>query len=185
MSDATQLLHDLEGGQPAASEKLFPRVYDELRKLARDRLAKESPGQTLQATALVHEVYLRLSGEARHKPWAGRRQFFAVAAEAMRRILVENARRKNSLKRGGDHCRQTRDMEQIRTRRPDSEIIALHDALDALTEHDPLKAELVKLRYFVGLGVDEVADVLGISRSSVDRQWAYARAWLHRQISSS
>jgi len=182
MTDVTQILSQIESGDPSAAEQLLPLVYEELRKLAAAKLAHEKPGQTLQATALVHEAYVRLAGEYRQEPWRGRRQFFAAAAEAMRRILVENARRKRSLKCGGDLERQDVDLQQLESRRAPEEILALHDALDALSEKDSTKAELVKLRYFVGLTIPEAAEILGISASSVDRHWAYARAWLHQQM---
>ncbi len=183
MTDVTQILTQIEQGDPAAAERLLPLVYHELRKLAAAKLAHEKPGHTLQATALVHEAYIRLAGENRPQPWSGRRQFFAAAAEAMRRILVENARRKKSAKAGGDLERQVFDLQRLEARRAPEEILALHEALDLLSERDPTKAELVKLRYFVGLSIAEAAEILGISASSVDRDWAYARAWLHLQIS--
>ncbi len=183
MTDVTQILTQIEQGDPAAAERLLPLVYDELRKLAAAKLAHEKPGHTLQATALVHEAYVRLAGENRQQPWSGRRQFFAAAAEAMRRILVENARRKKSAKSGGDLERQEFDLQRLEARRAPEEILALHEALELLSQKDPTKAELVKLRYFVGLSIPEAAEILGISASSVDRHWAYARAWLHQQIS--
>jgi RNA polymerase sigma factor (TIGR02999 family) len=182
MADVTQILHQIETGDPSASARLLPLIYDELRNLATAKMASERSDHTLQATALVHEAYLRLAGENREKPWQGRRQFFAAAAEAMRRILVESARRKQSLKRGGMVEQENVDVEQIEANRPVEEVIAIHEALDALAKKDPLKADLVKLRYFVGLSVSEAAEILGISASSVDRQWAYARAWLHQQV---
>jgi RNA polymerase sigma factor (TIGR02999 family) len=179
--DVTRILSRIEQGDGHATEELLPLVYDELRKLAAAKMAQEKPGQTLQATALVHEAYLRLAGENRQEAWRGRRQFFAAASEAMRRILVESARRKRSLKRGGGE-RLNVAMELIEARRPPEEILALHDALDGLAQQDPLKAELVKLRYVVGMTIPEAAQVLGISASSIDRHWSYARAWLHQQI---
>ena len=182
MTDVTKILSQIEQGDPTATEQLLPLVYDELQKMASAKLAQEMPGQTLQGTALVHEAYLRLAGENRQQPWRGRRQFFAAASEAMRRILVENARHKKSIMRGGGGERQDLEMEQIEANRPPEEILALHDALDDLAERDPLKAELVKLRYFVGMTIPEAAEVLGISTSSIDRHWSYARAWLHQQI---
>ena len=181
MSDVTRILSQINDGDPSAAEQLLPLVYDELRKLAGGKMAQEKPGQTLQATAVVHEAYLRLSGENRQEPWRGRRQFFAAASEAMRRILVENARRKASLKRDGGE-RLDVEIELLAANRPPEEILALHAALDGLAQKDPLKAELVKLRYFVGMTIPEAAEVLGISASSVDRHWSYARAWLHQQI---
>ena len=182
MADITRILSRIEQGDRSAAGELLPLVYDELRKVAAARLHCEKPGQTLQATALVHEAYLRLAGESREEPWRGRRQFFAAAAEAMRRILVENARRKKSLKRGGDLQRHPLEAVEIEAKRPPEEVLALHDALDRLAEQDSTKAELVKLRYFVGMTIPEAADVLGISPSNVDRQWAYARAWLHQEM---
>ena len=160
-------------------------MYDELRKLAAAKLAHEKPGQTLQATALVHEAYMRLAGENRQEPWRCRRQFFAAAAEAMRRILVDNARHKKSLKKGAGVDHQSIEPDQIEANRPPDEVLALHDALDALAEVDPERAELVKLRYFVGLTIPEAADVLGISPRSLDRKWSYARAWLHQRMAKA
>ena len=182
MKNVTQILGQIESGDSSAAEQLLPLVYDELRKLAAAKLAHENPGQTLQATALVHEAYVRLAGENREEPWCGRRQFFAAAAEAMRRILVDNARRKTSRKCGGDFERQEYDLQRLESPRPPEEILALHEALDLLSEKDRMKAELVKLRYFVGMTIPEAADILGISASSIDRHWAYARAWLHQQM---
>jgi RNA polymerase sigma factor (TIGR02999 family) len=182
MPDVTRILSRIEAGDPTAAEQLLPLVYDELRKLAAVKLAHEKPGHTLQATALVHEAYVRLAGENRQEPWCGRRQFFAAASEAMRRILVENARRKKTHKHGGDLDRLDIDLQRIESRRAPEEILALHEALGALGEYDSTKAELVKLRYFVGLTIPEAAEILGISASSVDRQWAYARAWLHQHM---
>ena len=185
MDEITHILNRLDHGDAAAAQELLPVVYDELRRVAAVKLAAEKPGQTLQPTALVHEAYLRLAGENRKEPWRGRRQFFAAAAEAMRRILVENARRKKSQKRGGGVKRDDIEVDQIEAGRPPEEILALHDALDLLAEKDATKAELVKLRYFVGMTIPEAAEVLEISPSSIDRQWAYARAWLHQQIAQS
>jgi RNA polymerase sigma factor (TIGR02999 family) len=153
-------------------------VYNELRRLAAQRLAQEKPGQTLQATALVHEAYLRLIGADPEQPWNSRGHFFAAAAEAMRRILVEQARRKGRLKRGGDQERVSLDDAEIAFEGPADDMIALDDALVRLAQKHPEKAELVKLRYFAGLTVNEAAEVLGISTSTVDRHWTYARAWL-------
>lgn len=182
MTDVTNILNEIDAGNSGASKQLLPLVYDELRKLAAQKMAQEKPGHTLQATALVHEAYLRLAGENRQEAWSSRRQFFAAAAEAMRRILVEDARRKLTLKQGGDVQRQHVELSQIESRRPPEEVVALSDALELLAETDSQKADLVKLRYFVGLTVAEAAEVLGISPSSVDRQWSYTRAWLHQQI---
>lgn len=158
-------------------DELLPLLYDELHQLAAARLANEKPGVTLQATALVHEVYLRLVGD---QPFQNRSHFFAAAAEAMRRILVEQARRRQALKRGGDVQREDLALERLAAPEPDDELLALHSALDRLAEVHPDKAELVKLRYFAGLTAEEAAHSLGISPSTADRHWVYARAWLKR-----
>jgi RNA polymerase sigma factor (TIGR02999 family) len=181
MSDATQILQRIESGDPSAAEDLLPLVYDELRKLAAARLADEKPGQTLQATALVHEAYLRLvdSREARH--WNSRRHFFAAAAQAMRRILVDRARERLSLKRGGGRVQQAPSNDLAETA-PPAEVVAVHDALDALAEEDPLSADLVKLRYFAGFSIEESADALQVSRATAYRLWTYARAWLRAAL---
>ncbi len=183
MNEVTRILSAVEQGDPHAAEQLLPLVYDELRRLAAQKLAQEKPGQTLQATALVHEAYLRLvaSGDAstpREQQWDSRGHFFAAAAEAMRRILVENARRKASLKRGGEPVRHALDEIDVSLQRPPEELLAVHDALDKLAETDPRAAELVKLRYFAGFTLDEAAEALGISPRTADSVWAYARAWL-------
>ena len=162
-----------------AAAELLPLVYSELRKLAAARLATEKPGQTLDATALVHEAYLRLVGD---QAFDGRGHFFAAAAEAMWRILVEQARRRKSLKRGGGANRDEVEPDQIASPTPDDELLALSDALTDFAAHHPDKAELVKLRYFAGLTADEAAVVLGLSPSTADRHWAYARAWLKRAM---
>jgi RNA polymerase sigma factor (TIGR02999 family) len=179
MSDLTHILSSIDQGDPHAAAQLLPLVYDELRKLAAQRLARERPGQTLQATALVHEAYARLVGADRDQHWSGRGHFFAAAAEAMRRILVESARRKGSRKHGGG-CRQV-DLDEALSCDPGpaDEILSLSEALDRLAAEDPRKAELVKLRYFTGLSVQEAAEVLGVSRATADRWWAYAKAWLY------
>jgi RNA polymerase sigma factor (TIGR02999 family) len=190
MSEVTRVLSAIEAGDPRAAEQLLPLVYDELRRLAGRRLARESPGQTLQATALVHEAYLRLvaSGDAsapRDQPWNSRGHFFAAAAEAMRRILVERARHKRSLKAGGDRRRlDLADIEPAVTE-PGIDLLALNDVLAKLEEHDKRKAELVKLRYFAGLTAEEAAQALGISPSTANSDWAYARCWLRREMDAS
>lgn len=165
-----------------AAEQLLPLVYDELRKLAAQKMAQEKPGQTLQATALVHEVYIRLVDVGAIRHWNGRGHFFAAAAEAMRRILVEHARRKRATKRDGN-CQQTAISELVQLER-DVDIVALDDALSDLAERHPSKARLVRLRYFAGCTLDEAAEVLGVSRATSQRHWAYARAWLYRQLSN-
>jgi RNA polymerase sigma factor (TIGR02999 family) len=179
MTPVTQLLEAARDGEPHAVAELLPLVYGELRKLAAVKLANEKAGQTLDATALVHEAYLRLVGD---QQFDGRGHFFAAAAEAMRRILVEQARRRTSLKRGGGAERESVEPDQIACQSPDDELLALSDALDAFAALHPEKAELVKLRYFAGLTADEAAAVLGVSPSAADRQWAYARAWLKRAM---
>jgi RNA polymerase sigma factor (sigma-70 family) len=215
MSDVTRILSQIDSGDPAAAEQLLPLVYDELRKLAAARLAHEKPGQTLQATALVHEAYLRLvgggdgkqerapsdegesgrggEGENSHLPLShstplppsppsfnSRGHFFAAAATAMRNILVDSARRRQAQKRGGQARQEP--LDNVAAPEPDEELLALHEALARLADEDPVKARLVELRYFVGLTGDEAADVLGISPSTADRHWAYARAWLQTQV---
>jgi RNA polymerase sigma factor (TIGR02999 family) len=182
MADVTQLLNDVEQGDPHAAGRLLPLVYDELRRLAAQRLAQEKPGQTLQATALVHEAYLRLVGKGDDQPWNGRGHFFAAAAEAMRRILVENARRKKSLKRGGDLARQDFEDEPLIGPEPREDLLALDQALTKLAAVSRPAADVVQLRYFAGLTVPETADALGISARSAGRLWAYARAWLRREV---
>jgi RNA polymerase sigma factor (TIGR02999 family) len=178
MSDATNILEAIERGEPQAAQQLLPLVYDELRKLAAARLASEKPGQSLQATALVHEAYLRLVGGADTARWENRAHFFAAAAEAMRRILVEAARRRQSLKRGGDRDRrQLDDIVAPSSQSPD-EVLAVHEALDRLASIEPRAAELVKLRYFAGFTNKEAAEILGIAPRTADNLWAYARAWL-------
>jgi RNA polymerase sigma factor (TIGR02999 family) len=188
MSDVTRILSAIDAGDPHAADQLLPLVYEELRKLAAQKLAHEKPGQTLDATALVHEAYLRLlpSG-GRESPeeqphWDSRGHFFAAAAEAMRRILVENARRKQSRKHGGGRARAALDEAYLAAPEPREDLIALDDALNLLAAKDPVKADLVKLRYFAGLTLQEAAQVLGISHNTADRYWAYARAWLHQAI---
>ncbi len=187
MLNVTQILSAMEQGDSRASEKLLPLVYDELRKLAAQRLAQEKPGQTLQATALVHEAYLRLVGAENKQQWEGRGHFFAAAAEAMRRILVEQARKKARLKRGGNRQRIDQNDSELAMAGPDStetDILVLDEALTKLAEQHPEKARLVQLRYFAGLTVDQAAEVMGVSPATADRHWAYARVWLLREMSA-
>lgn len=182
MSGLTQILSAMEQGDPDAAQLLLPVVYDELRKLAAQRLAQENPGQTLQATALVHEAYLRLVDANDQPSWNGRGHFFAAAAEAMRRILIENARHKRSLKRGGGRQRLALDDLQPAAREPEDDLLDLDEALNKFAAKDPVKAELVKLRYFGGCTGEQAARVLGVSPATGERWWAYARAWLHDEI---
>jgi RNA polymerase sigma factor (TIGR02999 family) len=182
MSDVTHILSAIEQGDRHAAEQLLPLVYDELRKLAAQKLAQEKPGQTLEATALVHEVYVRLVDVDKVQRWDSRGHFFAAAAEAMRRILIESARRKRSPKYGGNLVR--RDLDEVQLAAPElgEDLLALDDALNRLAEKDPVKAELVKLRHFAGLTVEQAAQALDISPTTANRYWAYARAWLHQEI---
>jgi RNA polymerase sigma factor (TIGR02999 family) len=182
MSEFTQLLNAIEAGHPQAAEQLLPLVYDELRRLAAQKLAHEKPGQTLDATALVHEAYMRLVGAEEQPHFDGRGHFFAAAAEAMRRILIDQARRKLSQRQGGEHKRQALEHVEIATPEPSLDVLAVHEALERFEQVDPLKARLVKLRYFVGLTIPEAANALGISTTTADRYWAYARAWLHAEL---
>jgi RNA polymerase sigma factor (TIGR02999 family) len=179
MSDVTRILSAIEQGDPSAAERLLPLVYDELRKLAAQRMAQEKPGQTLQATALVHEVYIRLVDTEKAQHWNSRGHFFAAAAEAMRRILVEKARRKGRAKHGGGRRREHPDLDALQVVGPGDDLLALHEALERFAAHDPLKAKLVELRFFAGLTLEQAADCLNISLSSADRAWRYARAWLY------
>jgi RNA polymerase sigma factor (TIGR02999 family) len=184
MSDVTPILDALGRGEPQAAGELLPLVYDELRRLAARRLAGEAPGQTLDATALVHEAYLRLVGGDPGRPWQGRAHFFAAAAESMRRILVENARRKRRLRHGGGLARAGVEPDEIAAPegRPLDELLAVDAALDRLAAADPAAAELVKLRYFAGFSIARSAEILGVSPRTADRLWTYARAWLRREI---
>jgi RNA polymerase sigma factor (TIGR02999 family) len=187
MTNVTQILSAIEQGDPRAADQLLPLVYDELRKLAAQRLAQEKPGQTLQATALVHDAYLRLvaSGDAsarRVPSWNSRGHFFAAAAEAMRRILIEQARRKGRQKRGGDGQRLDLEALQLTVAEPSDDLLALDEALTKLAESHPAQAQLVKLRFFTGLTIEEAAEALGIGTSTADRYWTFARAWLYRAI---
>ena len=182
MDDVTRILSDIEHGDTGAAERLLPLVYDELRKLAARNLAREKPGQTLQPTALVHEAFLRLVGPSGGGRWDHRGHFLAAAAEAMRRILVESARRRGSLKRGGGLVRVDREPGDLTAPGRPEELLAVDEALGLLAEADPKAAELVKLRYFAGLSMADAASVLGLSTRSAERTWAYARAWLRRAI---
>jgi RNA polymerase sigma factor (TIGR02999 family) len=182
MPDVTQILSRIEAGDPAATEELLPLVYAELRQLAARRLAEEKPGQTLQATALVHEAYVRLVGGPSNRHWNSRGHFFAAAAEAMRRVLVEQARRKNRVRHGGEFRRARFDSELQITEEADENLLALDEALQRLALEEQEAAAVVKLRYFAGLTIEEIASALGISVRTVNRHWAYARAWLFRQL---
>jgi RNA polymerase sigma factor (TIGR02999 family) len=182
MSDVTSILSQIESGDPQAAEQLLPLVYNELRKLAAAKLGQEKPGQTLQATALVHEAYLRLVDGERAKHWNSRGHFFGAAAEAMRRILVDNAKRRKAAKRGGQLERVELDADRIAASGRIVDLIAMDDALNALGVCDARKAQLVKLRYFAGLTIREAAEVLGISESTADADWAYAKAWLRVRL---
>ncbi len=183
MSEITQILTSIESGETKAAAELLPLVYDELRRLAAHKLAHEKPGQTLQATALVHEAWLRLAGPdqpAMH--WESRRHFFGAAAEAMRRILIDRARRKAFERHGGQWQRVELDAVEIAAPIPDEQLLALHEALDELLLLDPQAAELVKLRFFIGLTHEQAAELLGLSRSAADRTWLFARAWLFQKV---
>jgi RNA polymerase sigma factor (TIGR02999 family) len=184
MSDVTRILNAIEQGDPKAADGLLPLVYEELRLLAAQKLSQERPGQTLQATALVHEAYLRLV-DAQAQSWDGRGHFFAAAAEAMRRILVENARRKNRLKRGGERQRIDLDDATLSIEPPPENIIALDEALTKLAQENGAIADVVKLRYFAGLSLEQISEIVGVSRRTVSSYWAYARAWLFREIGSA
>jgi RNA polymerase sigma factor (TIGR02999 family) len=182
MSEVTRLLSAIDEGDPHAAEQLLPLVYDELRRLAAQKLAQEKPGQTLQATALVHEAYLRVVDGDTAQHWNSRGHFFAAAAEAMRRILVDNARRRTAVKRGGEAERQSLDDSAIVSPAPDDQLLAVHEALDELARRDPEAATLVKLRFFGGMTMTEAAEALGVSVRTAHDVWAYARSWLHRHI---
>jgi RNA polymerase sigma factor (TIGR02999 family) len=182
MPDVTQLLNAVEQGDPHAASQLLPLVYDELRRLAAQKLACEPADQTLQPTALVHEAYLRLVGASAASAWDDRGHFFASAAEAMRRILVDNARRRRSHKRGGGLRRHHLDDVDLAARQPDEDVLAIDEALSRFAVKEPVKAELVKLRYFAGFTSEQAARLLGISPATAERYWAYARAWLHQEI---
>jgi len=182
MSEVTRILSAIEQGDPHAAAQLLPLVYDELRALAAQRLGREKPGQTLQATALVHEAYVRLVDVDQAQAWNSRGHFFAAAAEAMRRILIDKARKKQRLKRGCGLQRVDLDGVEVSVAEPPDDLDALDEALTKLAQKHPDKAALVKLRYFAGLTIDESARILGISPSTADRYWTYARAWLYRQV---
>jgi RNA polymerase sigma factor (TIGR02999 family) len=182
MSDVTQILTAIEQGDPRAAEELLPLVYDELRRLAAQRLAEEKPGQTLQATALVHEAYLRLVGAQKEQAWDSRGHFFAAAAEAMRRILINRARDKKCAKRGGERRRVDLDQIEIALDTNDDQLIALDEALNQLAVEDPDAARLVNLRFFAGLTLKDTAVSLGLAPRTAERQWAYARAWLYARL---
>jgi RNA polymerase sigma factor (TIGR02999 family) len=185
MSDVTVLLDAIQSGDPEAPAQLLPLVYEELRRLAARRMAHEAPGQTLDATALVHEAYLRLVGNHTGAHWQGRGHFFAAAAEAMRRILVENARRKRSLKRGGGLVRRELDEAELLAPEPREDLLALDEALTQLATTDRTAAELVQLRYFGGLSVEDAAQVLGLSLRSTERLWTYTRVWLLERVKNA
>jgi RNA polymerase sigma factor (TIGR02999 family) len=190
MSEVTRVLDQIQQGDPSAAGQLLPLVYDELRKLAAQKLAHEKPGQTLDATALVHEAYLRLvkpgkdAAPGSDRAWANSRHFFAAAAEAMRRILVENARRKGRARHGGGRRREHPDLDALAAGESDEQLLALHEALEQLAARDPVKARLVELRFFfAGLTLEQAAGCLGISPSAAERGWRYARAWLYAAMS--
>jgi RNA polymerase sigma factor (TIGR02999 family) len=183
MTDVTQILSAIEQGDPQAAEQLLPFVYDELRKLAAQRLKQEKPGQTLQATALVHEAYLRLVDAANIQRWDSRGHFFAAAALAMRRILLNRARDKKRDKRGGDRVRVDLDQLEIALDTSDEQLIALDEAVTQLAAEDPEAARLVNLRFFAGLSLKDAAASIGLSQRTAERQWAYARAWLYARLS--
>jgi RNA polymerase sigma factor (TIGR02999 family) len=182
MSDVTGILSAIEQGDARAAEQLLPLVYDELRKLAAQKLAQERPGQTLQATALVHEAFLRLVDAEHARRWENRSHFFAAAAEAMRRILIENARRKRAARHGGGRARVDLDEADLVARAEPDELLDLDDALAVLSGEDPDAAQLVRLRLFAGLSVEQAAEVLGVSRAGAYQQWTYARAWLNARL---
>jgi RNA polymerase sigma factor (TIGR02999 family) len=182
MSDVSRILSAIDDGDPQAAEQLLPLVYDELRRLAAKKLALEKPCQTLQATALVHEAYLRLVDDAEARSWDGRRHFLAAAAEAMRRILVERARRKGRLRHGGGRRRIDLDGLELGTGPADDDLLALDEALGRLAAEEPTVAEVVKLRYYAGLTINEAAEALGISVRTANRHWAYAKAWLYQEL---
>lgn len=182
MSEVTRILTEIDQGDAGAADRLLPLIYDELRKLAARKLADEKPGQTLEATALVHDAFLRLVGDDPTRRWKSRGHFFAAAAEAMRRILIENARRKKRLRHGGGLVRVEPAPDIAGDPGPEDDILALNEALEKFATIDPIKSRLVELRYFAGLTNDQAAEILEISPSTADRHWTYARAWLRREI---
>lgn len=185
MADVTQILSQIEQGDPSAADRLLPLVYEELRKLAAAKLAIEKPGQTLQATALVHDAYIRLVDVEQAQHWNSRGHFFGAAAEAMRRLVIENARRKGRLKHGGAMQRVDLDAGFLVTESPQLDLIALDEALDRLAEEEPQKAELVTLRFFGGLTMAESAKVLGVSLATAERYWTFAKSWLFAELAAS
>lgn len=185
MNDITSILSDIEQGDPRAAERLLPLIYDELRRLAAQKMALERPGQTLQATALVHEAYIRIVDANRVQHWNSRGHLFAAAAEAMRRILVEQARHKGTAKAGGDFQQISLSGIEPLLPTPAVDLLELNDALDKLAAKDPRKAELVKLRFFAGLTIEQVAEALGVSTSTADADWAYAKSWLRIAMSDA
>jgi RNA polymerase sigma factor (TIGR02999 family) len=182
MSDVTRILSQIEQGDARAGQQLLPLVYDELRKLAARKMAQEKPGQTLQATALVHEAWLRLAGSEEQKLWNSRGHFFAAAAEAMQRILVDRARKRDRVRHGGEWERVDLEHVTLATQDSDATVLAVHEALEKLAAESPRMAEIVKLRYFTGLEHGEIAQALGISEPTVRRHWAYARSWLYTEL---
>lgn len=182
MHEATRILSQVQSGDPSAAEKLLPLVYDQLRRLAAERLQNEAQGLTLQPTALVHEAYVRLVDAKEPQSWKSRGHFFAAAAEAMRRILVENARRKQRIKHGGGRLRVDWEAAEQLSEPPTQDLVALDEALSKLASEDPLKAELVKLRFFAGLTMPEIGDVMSISLATAERYWTYARTWLFAEL---
>ena len=181
MTEVTRILSAIEHGDPSAADELLPLVYDELRRLAAQKLAREQPGQTLQATALVHEAYARLVGSG-EQLWDSRGHFFAAAAEAMRRILIDRARKKRSTKRGGGRKKLNVDALDLATQATPDQLLAVNDALGKLAREDPVAARLVELRYFAGLTVEEAGKAIGMSTATAYRHWKYARAWLHSEL---
>jgi RNA polymerase sigma factor (TIGR02999 family) len=181
MSDVTRILSDMDHGDPKAAEELLPLLYDELRKLAAQKMANEAPGQTLQPTALVHEAWLRLVGSG-HEHWNNRRHFFGAAAEAMRRILVEHARRKQRLKHGGGQRRLDLSQVDVAVASDDETVVAVSEAVEKLASHNPIGAEMIRLRFFAGLSNTEADELLGLPERTARRTWAYARAWLYDEL---